>query len=106
MPSTSAATATTPNPSPSRARSLIGRGESVGGRVIIRTRRSARGQCPPLVYLDGTLWGSTLDFDINQIDPDILQGIEAYSGPAQVPAEFNRTGAECGVILIWTRFGQ
>ena len=72
-------------------------------RFIIRTRRSGRAQCPPLVFMDGIRLGSTLDFNINQLDPDVLQGIEAYSGPAQVPAEYNRHGADCGVILVWTR---
>ena len=72
-------------------------------RFIIRTRRSGRNQCPPLLFMDGTQLGSTLDFEINQFNPDIIQGIEAFSGPSQVPAEYNRPGAECGVILVWTR---
>ncbi|MCH7476120.1 MAG: carboxypeptidase regulatory-like domain-containing protein [Gemmatimonadetes bacterium] len=72
-------------------------------RFIIRTRRGSRGQCPPLVFMDGTQLGSTLDFNINQLNPDVIQGVEAFSGPSQVPAEYNRPGADCGVILVWTR---
>ncbi len=56
-----------------------------------------------LLLMDGTPFGSTLDFDINRLDPDVIEGVEAFSGPSQVPAEYNRPGGDCGVILVWTR---
>jgi hypothetical protein len=32
-----------------------------------------------------------------------VSAIEVYSGPAQAPARFNRAGADCGVVVFWTR---
>ncbi|MCH7716891.1 MAG: hypothetical protein IH876_12235 [Gemmatimonadetes bacterium] len=35
----------------------------------------------------------TLDFNINQLNPDVIQGVEAFSGASQVPAEYKPTGS-------------
>lgn len=40
---------------------------------------------------------------MDMIPPEAIAGIEAYAGPASVPAEFNTTGSACGVVVIWTR---
>jgi hypothetical protein len=37
------------------------------------------------------------------VGPDDIEAIEAYQGPASIPAEYNPLGNACGVILIWTR---
>ena len=60
------------------------------------------------VYLDGALvfdssHPSSGLFDVNSIEPSHLEGIEVYTGASQVPAQYNRTAAGCGVILLWTR---
>ncbi len=34
-----------------------------------------------------------------------IEGIEVYTGPADVPGEFSGATAGCGVIVIWTRAG-
>jgi hypothetical protein len=34
-----------------------------------------------------------------------IEGIEVYTGPADVPGEFAGSTAGCGVIVIWTRAG-
>lgn len=34
-----------------------------------------------------------------------IEGIEVYTGPADVPGEFAGSTAGCGVIVIWTRTG-
>jgi hypothetical protein len=34
-----------------------------------------------------------------------IEGIEVYTGPADVPGEFAGRNAGCGVIVIWTRSG-
>jgi hypothetical protein len=60
--------------------------------------------CKPAVYLDGLhypLWGETIDDIVN---PNELEGIEVYTNPATVPAEFG-AGSSCGVIALWTRTG-
>lgn len=60
-------------------------------------------RCPPLVFVDGTFAGSseTLDFD-DLLAIEHLEGIELYNGPGGMPPEFNRSGANCGVISVWT----
>jgi hypothetical protein len=34
-----------------------------------------------------------------------IEGIEVYTGAADVPGEFAGTDAGCGVVVIWTRNG-
>lgn len=72
--------------------------------------------CYPDIYLDGTaVYSSGLErsrpgqpadevlFDVNSIDPAHVSAIEFYGGPAQMPAQYNRTGSACGALLIWTK---
>ena len=62
----------------------------------------------PLVFLDGVLVparSSSREDMLSFITPESLAGIEAYPSPATVPAQYNITGAACGVILLWTRSG-
>jgi len=68
----------------------------------------ARPACFMDVYLDGAMVFDSRHpenglFDVNSVSPEHIAGIEAYSSAAQVPAKYNRTGAGCGVLLIWTR---
>ena len=67
-------------------------------------RRGDYGGCPVLVFMDGQYLGNSdyvlLDETINV---DQLEAVEAYNSVASLPAEFNRRGAECGVIVFWTR---
>ncbi|KPJ94624.1 MAG: hypothetical protein AMS18_03345 [Gemmatimonas sp. SG8_17] len=54
----------------------------------------------PIVYVDGML------FDISfllSIQVEDLAALEIYNGASEVPPEFNRTGSDCGVIVLWTR---
>ncbi|MFQ5551689.1 MAG: hypothetical protein ACE5FJ_10680, partial [Gemmatimonadales bacterium] len=71
-------------------------------RFIITSSRQ-RAHCPPLIYVDLVHIGDALTFNMNLISPHMVAGVEAYSGSAQVPAAFNRAGAQCGVIVIWTK---
>jgi hypothetical protein len=70
--------------------------------------------CYPDVYLDGVAvyssgseeqMGDVL-FDVNSINPAHVSAIEFYAGPAQMPAQYNRTGSACGALLIWTKLGS
>ena len=47
------------------------------------------------------------DFQVNDIEPSNIHGVEIYSGPATVPSEFGglRKDAICGLVMIWTRRG-
>ena len=69
------------------------------------TRASAGGarRCPIQYFVDGVqTWG----FNIDDVPPRDVEGLEIYKGASQIPAEFNRGSAMCGVILIWTRIGR
>ena len=72
-------------------------------RYVIKSRRG-RQDCAPLVFVDGVWRGNTFDTDIDRhFHPSAVRAIEAYAGPASLPAEFNRDGAECGALVVWTR---
>ena len=36
------------------------------------------------------------------VNPQSIVGIEVYNGSSQVPAEYNKRGADCGVVVVWT----
>ena len=86
------------------------------GMISMNSLRGPRGakDCYSDLYLDGMLiygGGSSGEdntraeplFDINKISPVQIEGIEYYSGGARIPAQYNRTGSACGVLLLWTR---
>lgn len=92
-----------------------GRGDD-SRRVLVESSRTpsrglleklgSGGECPALFFLDGIYIGSGAKGD-TQMDDIVsvhtIEAIEVYSGGAQAPAEFNRSGSECGVVVIWTR---
>jgi hypothetical protein len=41
-------------------------------------------------------------FDV-LLNPTEVYGIKVYSGVATAPVEYASKGAECGVILVWTK---
>jgi hypothetical protein len=72
-----------------------------------RNRGADPRACYPEVYLDGALvysFGKQMPlFDINSISTSTVGAIEFYVGPSQIPLQFNKTGAACGVLVIWTK---
>ena len=73
-----------------------------------RARGAKRGMCYSTVYLDGVrVYGGNAGealFDIDQIHPQSVAGIEYFASAAQTPAELNATSSgTCGILLIWTR---
>lgn len=64
-------------------------------------------RCAPLVWLDG-FPATAAEFDLDALDPYIVEGIEVYLGVATVPPEFRwvRGGGSCGAIVIWTGFDE
>jgi hypothetical protein len=81
-----------------------------GSGPAILTCRGAAVQCPPSMYVDGVLaYNATLQVDasrrpdLNQMPVREFAGVEYYAGGATIPAQYNRTGNDCGVLLLWTR---
>ena len=71
-------------------------------------RGARRGLCYSSVYLDGVrVYGGNPEealFDIDQLDPKMIAGIEYFASAAQTPPELNATSAgTCGTVVIWTR---
>src|SRR5688572_5866533 len=64
-------------------------------------------RCAPLVWLDG-FPATAAEFDLDTLDPYVVEGIEVYLGVATVPPEFRwvRGGGSCGAIVIWTGFEE
>lgn len=62
--------------------------------------RAGRGHgCPIDYFLDGVPMPA---FDVDDVRPEDIDGIEVYRGAAEVPPRFRRWGT-CAVIVIWTR---
>jgi hypothetical protein len=69
--------------------------------------------CYAKVYLDGALMNPperqgrsrrpTAPFDVNSIPSQMIEAIEWYSSPAQVPSRYSGSDSSCGVLLIHTR---
>lgn len=73
-----------------------------------RARGAKPGVCYATVYLDGIVVYSGKDgemlFDLDQLNPAQVAGIEFYASGAQLPPELNATSSgTCGVVVIWTR---
>lgn len=69
----------------------------------LRFSRAQMGRdCPPQYWVDGV---KAYNFNIDDIIPSDVEGIEIYPGAATVPPQYNtREGTTiCGVVLIWTR---
>lgn len=72
----------------------------------------AKGICPnPRCYVMVYLDGSPIDTgsprgahtDFNRLDVEQFGGIEFYSDGASVPPQYNVTGSDCGLLMLWTR---
>jgi hypothetical protein len=77
--------------------------------IISMSRGSARrggdyASCPSLLYIDNQYIGNGQTVFVDEtISVSDLAAIEAHGSLASIPPEFNRRGAECGVIVFWTR---
>lgn len=71
------------------------------GDAYVSMVRSGNRACPVQYFVDGQLIGP--GFNIDEIEAGDVEGLEIYRGAAQVPPEFNRRTASCGVIAVWTR---
>jgi outer membrane receptor protein involved in Fe transport len=74
---------------------------SSGNRSHARSRGTkVLGPCPIQYFIDGV---QTTQFNVDDVKPDDVAGLEVYRGAATVPFEFDKGTAMCGVIVIWTR---
>ncbi|MDQ8157382.1 MAG: TonB-dependent receptor plug domain-containing protein, partial [Gemmatimonadota bacterium] len=76
-----------------------------GGMNTMRLRGA---NVAPLVWLDGAPLGAG-ELDIDAFDARTFAGVEVYSGPATVPAQFAgsaRMTTSGGTIVLWSREGQ
>lgn len=86
-------------------------GMTLGRRATVTGTDTMRGADPRLcyadVYLDGAVaysFGSLAElFDINSIPVSNIAAVDVYVGVSQIPLKYNKTGAVCGVVLIWTK---
>lgn len=72
------------------------------GQVALRFSRNGSRNCPPQYYVDGM---EIFAFNLDEMTPGDVEGIEIYAGAAGLPAQFNRlrTTLTCGTVVIWTR---
>jgi hypothetical protein len=83
-------------------RGFTGFGLSSGPGVMQGATRGNSGPCIMHLIIDGVLYERGIIDDLNA---DWIEAIEVYNGLSEVPAQYNRTGAVCGVVLVWTRQG-
>ncbi|HEX8433057.1 MAG TPA: carboxypeptidase regulatory-like domain-containing protein [Longimicrobium sp.] len=57
-------------------------------------------RCLPRYFLDGI--PHPVDVPDIEIDPDDVEGVEVYPGPA-IPPRYSGRYSPCGVIAVWTR---
>jgi hypothetical protein len=60
-------------------------------------------ECVPDLYRDGSPQPSLSIVHINDTSSKDFYGVEVYKKP-NIPIDFHRTGLECGVIAIWTKW--
>jgi hypothetical protein len=60
-------------------------------------------RCAIQYFLDGM---PVHAYDPNHMMLEAVEGVEVYRGASEVPPQYNRGTALCGVIVIWTRQGE
>jgi hypothetical protein len=75
---------------------------SQNGQVALRFARNGPRNCPPQFFIDGI---QANGFNVDDMPPGDVEGVEIYFGASGLPPEFNRmrSTAICGVVAIWTR---
>lgn len=68
----------------------------------VLTRSLASGVCPMQYYVDG-IFMTPGSFTVDEIAPDMLEAVEVFRGPSEIPARFRQRDTACGLIVIWTR---
>ena len=78
------------------------RGNSSAQGVRFNNTSIRRGDCAPMLWIDGQAAPGLEVDDVNL--PDI-EGIELYNGPSTTPMQFSQQQKDntCGTIVIWSR---
>lgn len=78
------------------------------GRNAVLTRGGRANQpqlandCHVSYYVDGS-WVPPGTFHMDDLSPLMLEAVEVYRGPAEIPVRFRQRETACGVIALWTR---
>jgi hypothetical protein len=77
------------------------------GRIVstrgVPSLRQGFSECLVTYYIDGV---ESTSPSLDVVLPDVVAGIEVYTGSASIPPRFRGTGnPKCGVIAVWTRSG-
>lgn len=80
--------------------SLSGARPGGDARASVRGSKVMLGGCPIQYYIDGTM---TAAFNVDDVPPADVEGMEIYRGAATIPPAYNKGTALCGVVVIWTR---
>ena len=76
-----------------------------GTSITMRGVSSLSGTCQPAIVIDGMrVMGDAGEIDLLS-NPEEIQGMAIYRGPAETPAEYQGLNT-CGAIVIWTRRGS
>ena len=62
--------------------------------------------CYSRVYVDNVLMnpGDPAEpFNVNTLPPNMIEAMEWYAGPSEIPFKYNKLNTACGVLVIWTR---
>lgn len=72
------------------------------GQATLYFASAPHPKCPPQYWVDGVM---VTGYNIDDMLPGDVEGIEFYSGPAGLPPQYNesRGNTICGLVLIWTR---
>jgi hypothetical protein len=63
---------------------------------------AASSSCSMQYYMDG-IFLAPGTFTIDEIPPEMIEAIEIYRGPSEIPARYRQRETACGLIVIWTR---
>lgn len=72
-----------------------------GTGVRFPSTSMARRDCPPQYWVDGR---RVTNFELDELPPRDIEGIELYHGPSTTPTQFSMDDAKtCGTVVIWSR---
>jgi len=73
-----------------------------GRGIRFASASSRRGDCLPMIWIDGQ---RAEGLEVDDIPLSDIEGIELYNGPATTPMQFSASSStlSCGTIVIWSR---
>ncbi len=89
-----------PSPNASGISDLVAISKREGGSIF----GEGAGACAMQIVVDGVPMPPRFPLEMLP-NPRDIAGIEVYSGPATVPAQFSGLDRRCGMIIFWTKDG-